>query len=303
MMDGQPASEGVPDQDVQPGIQPDNPFLKLRTRTLIPWVIVGTIIVFVLLAIADAVTQADLLDSATGDLVGEIGVYAAVAVWIAYACRNSGADLRHLIGRVPSGYNWFPAAGLLATSMAFSIGSWYLTAYSLHHLAPGMMEWLLTLDMAVPDSIASHVLSATIAVVIAPVVEEVLFRGVLVGRWAVKWGLRTGIVATAVVFGLLHVPDAAGATAFGLITALLYLQTRTLIVPVVFHAANNLIATLAEFAVGSEEPWTLASELEEIEAMLLPGLVMMAVTLPVLLWYIWRQWPARDARPPYMDVA
>lgn len=297
-MDGRPVPEGASDQDVRPG----NPFLKLRTRTLIPWVIIGMIILFVPLAIADSMIQADLLDSATGDMVGEIAVYAVLAAWIAYACRNSEADLGRLIGRLPPGYNWLPAAGLLAISMAFSIGSVYLTAYGLHRLAPGVMEWLLTLDMAVPDSIAFHVLSAIIAVVIAPVLEELLFRGFLVGRWAVKWGLRTGIVATAVVFGLLHVPDVAGATAFGLITALLYLQTRTLIVPVVFHAANNLIATLGGFAVASEEPWTLAAELEEIEAMLIPGLIITVVTLPVLLWYIRRNWPARDARLPYMDA-
>ena len=297
-MDGRPVPEGASDQDVRP----DSPFLRLRTRTLIPWVIIGMIILFVPLAIADSMIQADLLDSATGDMVGEITVYAVLAGWIAYVCRNSGADLRRLIGRVPSGYNWFPAAGLLAVTMAFSIGSVYLTAYGLHRLAPGMMEWLLTLDTDVPHSVAYHVLSATIAVVIAPVLEELLFRGLLVGRWAVKWGLRTGIVATAVAFGLLHPPDVAGATAFGLITALLYLQTRTLIVPVVFHAANNLIATLAAFALASEEPWTLASELEETEGMLIPGLIMTVATLPVLLWYIRHNWPAGDARLPYMDT-
>ena len=302
-MDGQQASERVPDQDVQPGIQPDNPFLKLRTRTLIPWVIIGTIIVFVLLSIADAVTQADLLDSATGDLVGQIGVYAAVAVWIAYACRNSGADLGRLIGRVPPGFNWFPAVGLLATALVFSIGSWYVTAYLLSRLVPGTMEWLMTLETPVADSVVSHALSTIIVIVIAPAVEEVLFRGILIGRWATKWRLRTAVVATALVFGILHVFNIVGATALGLITALLYLQTGTLIVPIAFHAANNLVPTLAEFAFGSDEPGTLAVELEEIEAMLLSGLVMMAVTLPVLLWYTWRQWPARDARPPYMDVA
>ena len=302
-MDGQQASERVPDQDVQPGIQPDNPFLKLRTRTLIPWVIIGTIIVFVLLSIADAVTQADLLDSATGDLVGQIGVYAAVAVWIAYACRNSGADLGRLIGRVPPGFNWFPAVRLLATALVFSIGSWYVNAYLLSRLVPGTMEWLMTLETPVADSVVSHALSTIIVIVIAPAVEEVLFRGILIGRWATKWRLRTAVVATALVFGILHVFNIVGATALGLITALLYLQTGTLIVPIAFHAANNLVPTLAEFAFGSDEPGTLAVELEEIEAMLLSGLVMMAVTLPVLLWYTWRQWPARDARPPYMDVA
>ena len=165
-----------------------------------------------------------------------------------------------------------------------------------------MMESLIALEVPVPDSIASHVLFAALAIVIAPVVEEVLFRGVFIGRWALKWGLGTAIVVTAVVFGICHLINTAGATAMGLITALLYLQSRTLIVPMVFHAANNLIATLGGFAAGSEEAWILAAELEETEGMLIPGLIMTVATLPVLLWYIRRSWPAREARLPYMDV-
>ena len=104
---------------------------------LIPWAVTGTVILFVSLAIADTMTQADLLDSATGNLFGEMAVYAVLALWIAYACRACGADPGRLIGRVPPGYNWLPAAGLLAVTMIFSLGSWYVTAYGLYRLAPG----------------------------------------------------------------------------------------------------------------------------------------------------------------------
>ena len=284
-------------------VAPDNPFLRLRTRTLIPWMIVGTIAIAVGFAIVSLVSPMDLMDPATGDLAAEVAVYGLLAAWLVWACRNSGADLPRLIGRVPAGYNWLPAAGLLATALMFSIGSWYVTAYSLSRLAPGMLESLMAMEQPVGDSIASHVLSAVVVVVIAPVTEEVLFRGVLISRWGVKWGVRTGIVAAAVVFGVCHLINTAGATALGLITALLYFQSRTLIVPIAFHAANNLVATLAEFAVGSEEPSTLVVELQEIEAMVLPGLAMVALTLPVLVWYIRRNWPARDAVLPYMEVA
>ncbi len=264
--------------------------------------IVATIATAVSFVIVSLVAAADPTDSAAGDLVGEIVVYGVLTAWIVWACGESGADLGRLIGRVPAGYNWFPAAGLLATAMVFSIGSWYVAAYSLSRLAPAMLESLMALDEPVADSIASQVLAVVIAVVLAPVIEEVLFRGVVLSRWGVKWGVRTGIVATALVFGVLHAIDAAGATAFGLITALLYLQSRTLIVPIAFHAANNLVGMLAVLTVGSDEAWTFAAEVEEIEAMLVPGLAMTAVTLPVLLWYIRRNWPARDVALPYMEV-
>lgn len=117
-----------------------------------------------------------------------------------------------------------------------------------------------------------------------------------------KWRIGTGIALSAVVFGISHFVDVASATDFGLLTALLYFQSRTLIVPIAFHAAYNLVVTVAGLAVGWDEIWKPSAELAEIEAMTLPSLAMMAVTLPVLVWYIRRNWPSRDAVLPYLKV-
>lgn len=138
---------------------------------------------------------------------------------------------------------------------------------------------------------------------IAPVVEEILFRGILTNRWALKWGITTGIVASTVLFGMGHALGMIGATAFGLVAVLLYFQTGGLVVPITFHVVNNLVAVGLEFAFPSDEPWSVTAELEQIDTMLLPGLAMVAMTLPVLVWYIRANWPSRDAVLPYMAVA
>ncbi|MCY3699102.1 MAG: type II CAAX endopeptidase family protein [Gemmatimonadetes bacterium] len=288
-----------PESADDPGDAPDNPFLRLRSRTLIPWAIVGSVAGGVFLVIVSSVTPMDP-DSAIVEFVFALAFYGLLAAWIAWACRRAGIDLRRLVGRVPVGYNWLPALGLLVTTMVFSTGSWFVTAYGLSHLAPGLLEALVTLGETIVDSIAVAVAWAILAVVIGPVTEEVLFRGMLVSRWGTKWGIGTGIVVSAVIFGVLHPVDAAGATAFGFVAALLYLQSRTLIVPIAVHAANNLVATVTEDLFAWGEPWTLAAEVEEIEAMALPGLAMVVVTLPVIIWYVRRHWPSRDAEIPYM---
>ncbi|WP_420636916.1 CPBP family intramembrane glutamic endopeptidase [Candidatus Palauibacter sp.] len=136
-------------------------------------------------------------------------------------------------------------------------------------------------------------------ITIIPVTEEVLFRGVLLSRWGVKWGIGTGIVLTAVIFGAMNRFDAVEATVLGVVAALLYLQSRTLIVPIGFHAANNLVGKVVGDALAWEEALAPAAKLEEIEAMALPGVAMLAVTLPVLVWYVRRNWPSRDAEIPY----
>lgn len=297
MTEGQTA----PEISHGPGDAPDNPFLKLRSRTLIWWMIAGSIVVFVVAALVGVISPLDPLESTTGDVVVEFALDGLVVAWIVWACRHADIDLGRLVGRVPAGYNWLPAAGLLAITFIFSIGSFSVTAYGLSRVSPELLEPLLTAGAPDQDSMISLVWWVIGGVAVAPILEEVLFRGILVNRWGVKWRLGIGIIISSVIFGIGHGLDLAGATAFGFVTALLYLRSRTLIVPIAFHVANNLVATVPMFMPGSDEPWTFADELAEIEAMALPGLAMVAVTLPVLIWYVRRHWPSRDAEIPYME--
>lgn len=280
--------------------EPSNPFEALRTRTVIPFAILGLIVLYVVFRIVAGLTPMDPDDPATDEIAAAIGFYGALALWILWACRRSGVGVRRLVGRVPDGYNWLPVIGLLVVAGVFSSGLWYVTAYGLSVVSPGMVEGLLDAsEPALADSVFSAVMWTLIAVVIAPLVEEVLFRGVLVNRWGVKWGLRTGIVASSVLFGVLHLIDTVGGTIFGLVTAVLYLRTRTLFVPIALHAANNAVYAVAELMFPSEGPLDFAAELQEIESMALPGLGMAAVTLPVLVWYLRRHWPGREEGIPY----
>jgi membrane protease YdiL (CAAX protease family) len=87
--------------------------------------------------------------------------------------------------------------------------------------------------------------------------EELIFRGVLLGATLRRWGTRTAVAVTSIVFGLWHLPDAlrttssgtslhvAGAiigtiavtTAAGVLFALLRLRSKSLIAPILAHLA------------------------------------------------------------------
>ncbi len=280
--------------------KPDNPFETPHARTLIPFTILGMIGLYLVFLIVASVTPIDPEDPATDEALGWIAPHGALALWIWWACRRSGIGIRRLVGRVPAEYSWFPVLGLFVATVLFSLGSLIVTVYGLSHIAPGLLAGLLEPGALTPaDSIASGVVWTLIAVVLAPVVEEVAFRGILVNRWGVKWGIRTGIVASSILFGVFHPQDPIGATIFGLVAGLLYLQTRTLIVPIALHMATNVVATVFEFVDPVEAPLDIAAELQEIEAMVLPGLGIAVVTLPVLVWYLRRHWPVREAGIPY----
>ena len=65
-------------------------------------------------------------------------------------------------------------------------------------------------------------------VVLGPVFEEVLFRGVLLHRWAVKWNLTVALWASSLLFGINHGESFIGGTVFGLVMAILYIETGSL---------------------------------------------------------------------------
>ena len=289
-----PISTSTPVEEVR-----DEPFRRLRTRTAIPWMIVGIVVVFVGFGVAHALSLVDLENPTTGVIAMSLAVYGTLAAWLAWAFRHSGIDFRRLVGSVPPGYDWFPALGILLASMVFSYGSVILTMSALSLVAPGLVEWLL--EAPGPDSATGGGLLALAisAIVIAPFFEEVAFRGVLINRWGTKWGIPTGIVASAALFGLGHPMNVAGTMALAVIAAILYFKTRTLLVPMAVHALNNAVASVGTLLPEPEEPTEAAAMVQEVRDSLGLGVVMVVVSLPVLVWYIRRNWPGEDAVLPY----
>ena len=139
-----------------------------------------------------------------------------------------------------------------------------------------------------------------IFVIVAPVVEELLFRGMIFSRWANKWGVKRAIIFSSLLFGVLHVEGTLGAFVFGVVMALLYLRTRTLLIPIACHMLNNAIAValgIWGFGLGD------SSNLEDFRSMLWFAVIGLAVATPILFLYIYRAWGTLASGLPYFDSA
>ncbi len=285
-----------------PDAPPPGPFERLRTRTVVPFWIVGVVVLVAAFHLVARFLPLDAGEEQTFELVFGFAAYIAVGLWIVWACRRWGVGLARLVGALPEGHGWLAWGRLgllLALTMAFSYGSWVLFANLLVGVAPWLLEFYIEALWVESDPGAGYRLGmAVTAVVLAPVFEEAFFRGVLVNRWGVRWGLPAAVVVSSVAFGVLHA-NPLGIGIVGVVAALLYLQTRTLIVPIAFHAANNLVATVWSYQSGDSGPLDLAAELQEVRADMLLGVVLVAVSVPVLGWYIRRNWPGRDDAIPY----
>lgn len=108
--------------------------------------------------------------------------------------------------------------------------------------------------MAGKVSPAMRLLLAVPVVCVAPFVEELVFRGVLLSGLASRLHTGWAIVASAIVFGCVHLPDFGFAwypipalVVMGLALAWMRVRSGSLWPSITLHATNNLFAMLAWF--------------------------------------------------------
>lgn len=168
------------------------------------------------------------------------GLYGLLLVGVLRSCRRAGLRFGALTGPLPRSVHAWALAALAVPLLSISVATMPLVVSVLAWLAPDVLRGLA----GAPDLLSST--SGIVqAVLLAPVVEELVFRGVMLRAFAARWGTHAGILTSATAFAVLHF-DSLGALAFGVVMALLYLRTRTLLVPMLCHALHNGLIVLAE---------------------------------------------------------
>lgn len=89
-----------------------------------------------------------------------------------------------------------------------------------------------------------------LAVVMAPLFEEIVFRGIIM-KGLINKGMKpiTAIIISAVVFGVVHGNpwQFVGAVLLGSVLGLVYYKTKSLLLPILLHAFNNLCSSILIF--------------------------------------------------------
>jgi membrane protease YdiL (CAAX protease family) len=173
------------------------------------------------------------------------------AVFFASMWANGLTPASFGLRRVPLG----PAAGW--TVLAF-IAFWVLTAIYIKAVGePDQQE--LTRDLRDEESLSALIGYGLLLAFVAPLAEELFFRGFVFGVLREKIGAVWGVLATGVVFGLVHVAGSPIETVgvliiLGSLLCVLYLQTGSLLPCIALHAINNSIS----FAATKSLPWPAA---------------------------------------------
>jgi membrane protease YdiL (CAAX protease family) len=266
---------------------PSPSFERVRVRWLPLWIIASALL---LLPIRAALPG--LAHGRRWELLSQYTLYGALLAWILLQCANAGITLRQLIGPRPRREEW-RLISLALPLIPLAIGSVWLLWLPLSFLIPDVVQrWVLRHDQPIwnPAMPVSSVFYVMVVVVLAPFVEESLFRGVLLQRWSLKWGVGRALLVSSVLFGVLHA-DILGHTVFAIVMGLLYVRTRGLWIPMGCHALTNALAVL-----GQALPWDAKDTITTVAEFRndwYVGALALAIGVPLLYAMRSHFWPPR----------
>jgi CAAX protease family protein len=167
--------------------------------------------------------------------------------------RRGGIQMERLDHPVPASPGILRTLAIVPALTAVNYGGTWLLYYPISLLQPEVVRaWLHRADTLLPEpqGAAGSLLLGFTVIVLAPITEELIFRGLLLHRWCRKWGRTRGIVATTVLFAMLHASP-LGIMFLALGLTAIYLRTGSLRLSMVAHGLNNLLA----FALGPLLSW------------------------------------------------
>lgn len=281
-----------------------NPFLALPVRSLIG---VAVLLVPVYASLALFGTLTGILPFNPSDPIIAPILYSAIAgslcLWVRSRCRTLRIRLTSLMGPIPRQISWPAVLWLTASVQLFSLGAlqlWYCgLTWIQPHLAEATLQGQLvaaSTPTALPGFYA--MLKALIGVMAVPIIEEFLYRGIVLHRWGSIWGLRSALVISSVLIGVLNT-NLIGVSIFSLVMALLYLKTHSLWVPILCHGFNNLLATSLDglALMGKSRP--SIDLMTDIQSSWWIGLLCVLVSSPVVVRFVLHNWPQSQTLLPY----
>jgi membrane protease YdiL (CAAX protease family) len=231
-----------------------------------------------------------------------LAMFGGCSLWLTAVYRHQGIALGALLGPLPSPSRVRLGVWLAFAALVFSVGAFQFTYGLLARWMPGYVEAALSQDLFLggtetPWPWLYNGLMTLVLLVAAPVLEELIFRGAMLHRWGYRWNGPVAVVGSSLLFGILHA-NWVGLGMFGLVMALLYVQTRSLWLVMGIHALNNGVAVGLD-RLGHWFFAETATTVVEFQQGWWLGLLLMAIALPVLIRYIRRVWPLTAQPLPY----
>lgn len=230
-------------------------------------------------------------------LLGGAVVAVTILGWVGWEMVGHRLHLSALFGPVPrSPVVWGTVATMVVAMELFENAEFTLLFPWLEETAPLLADWYQVNAVSdLPRGTWAYLARVANPVLVAPLIEELFFRGLLYQRWARSWGRpRWALAASAIAFAAVH-GNVVGTLLFAVVATFLYLQSRSLWAPVVFHAAANGLAALGGLPIES------GFEAVGIRSEQTIGMWCFALAIPLLGWFLWNRSSFLSEPLPYIE--
>ncbi|GLV65095.1 CAAX amino protease [Bacillus mycoides] len=252
-----------------------NPFQTMRARYFL--------IVFALLILI-ARSSNEVLENTfhiqNSSFINILIFYILPIVWLFYGYRKHRVSFSLFINRNET-FNPVQVLYIAIMLCVFSYGYLILYMYSFAWITPDFI--MNALHEPIIDSTGGYVYQFIMVVFIAPIVGEFVFRGFLLQRFAAKWGTSIAVVVVALLFACLHV-DFLGAVVFSVVISIVYIRTKSLLMPIAIHMLNNAFVLSSSFLVSREKIMSFADFSNYTT--FFPGLIIFMAGLNLVLIFL-----------------
>ena len=282
----------------------DNPFetsRDLRGRSLL--------MVGILTAVVTAVTFFIFFkynrDSPVPKALSRLFLYGFFFLFNFKGFSRAGLSYDRLFGTFPTWRTLGQYALWVVPLIMSAIASLYVLYLPLSYVFPGFVKsWYLESPPIMiwgegDNYILANAINYLTIVLVAPVIEEFFVRGILLTRWTVKWGVTRAILASSIVFGLLHT-NAIGGFCFACVMAVLYIRTKSLFIPISLHILNNLTARIMDYLTMDLDIPVSYQTIAEFQESWWIGLIALVISIPCVILFCKYYLPKTDWRVPYL---
>ncbi|WP_141530822.1 CPBP family intramembrane glutamic endopeptidase [Bacillus cereus] len=252
-----------------------NPFQMMRARYFL--------IVFALLIVV-ARSSEKLLESTfhiqNSSFINILIFYILPIAWIFYEYRKHRVSFSVFVNKSET-FSLVQVLYITIILCMFSYGYLILYMYSFAWITPDFI--MNALREPIVDSTGGYVYQFIMVVFIAPIIGEFVFRGFLLQRFAAKWGTSIAMIIVSLLFAMLHV-DFLGAALFSIVLSIVYIRTKSLLMPIAIHMLNNAFVISASFLVSRENIMSFADFSNYTT--FFPGLMIFIIGLNLVLIFL-----------------
>ncbi|NEO36040.1 MAG: CPBP family intramembrane metalloprotease [Moorea sp. SIOASIH] len=280
----------------------------LIATTLTIFIIVFTIIVMIIVSfcLANDSNFVDFFSSVTWDILPELYVtftYLFIGLFLVRDIRKFGFVFEKFGILKQKIINFKLIIFIVFFDYAFSWACHSLNLYYFSLIVPDYIFEKLINKSEFTNLIGMLFFSFSI-IVLAPLLEELFFRGIILQKWAIKWGIKAGILTSSLLFAICHLNfNIVPLFISGTIYCVLYFKTGKLIVPIICHSLHNTIVTISMigqyYSSSNGELISINDYQASMEPLLGQKAVIAAISFAVIMVFLYRNFPKQDDILPY----